>query len=76
MSKHHLHCPSKSCDFSKAVPYGQDLESHCPTCGTGLIRDCPKCKAPLANMERGYCSFCGAPTLVEVDSPSEAKGAA
>jgi len=64
---HHLHCPNKACLFSKAIPYGQDLETHCPTCSTQLILDCPACKVPLANKERGYCSFCGASTLRDLE---------
>lgn len=68
MSKHFLHCPSMSCDFAKAVPQGSDLESFCPRCRTTLLSACPECRMPLKNMERGYCSWCGASTLRDVEA--------
>lgn len=75
MSKHFLHCPSKACTFSKAVPYGHDLESYCPSCSSKLISDCPVCNVPLNNLERGYCSWCRASTLRDVETASgEASG--
>lgn len=64
---HHVHCPNRACDFAKATPYGQGLETYCPRCRTELIHQCPECNMPLSNLQRGYCSWCGASTLIDVE---------